>query len=60
MPRGSRHKSHRQHHKQTVKDSGDSDEGENTRYGPELLPDAKIEGKRGRDEGKVEFSTRQT
>lgn len=55
MPRGSRHKPHRQHHKQTVKDSGDSDEGENTRYGPELLPEAKIEGKRGRDEGKVEF-----
>jgi hypothetical protein len=38
-----------------VKDSGDSDEGENTRYGPELLPEAKIEGKRGRDEGKVDF-----
>lgn len=56
MPRGSRHKSHRQHHKQSVKDSGDSDDGENTRYGPELLPEAKIEGKRGRDEGKVEFS----
>ena len=35
---------------------GDSDEGENTRYGLKLLSDTKIVGKRGRDEGKVKFS----
>eukprot|EP01018_Ginkgo_biloba_P023911 Gb_19158 [translate_table: standard] len=56
MPRGSRHKSHRQHHKQSVKDLADSDEGENTRYGPELLPEPKTEGKRLREEGKLEIS----
>ncbi|KAH9330435.1 hypothetical protein KI387_002543, partial [Taxus chinensis] len=56
MPRGSRNKSHRQHHKQSAKDLEDSDEGENTRYGPELLPEPKVEGKRGREEGKLESS----
>ncbi|GLJ16829.1 hypothetical protein SUGI_0290050 [Cryptomeria japonica] len=56
MPRGSRNKSHKQHHKQSVKDLEDSDEGENTRYGPELLPEPKLEGKRGREDGKVDSS----
>lgn len=56
MPRGSRNKSHKQHHKQPAKDLEDSDEGENTRYGPELLPEPKLEGKRGREEGKVDSS----